>query len=139
MFELRPASELFPRFEVNDKTKILVIDGPNPIEGFVDAVSMGKGELGSLKKGSFDSIIAWLIDPDEKKGREIVEQAARIVAPGSSVWIVIPKKASLLHKKAIGIDKNKVLEWAKNHGLTFKKTLGIGPHHFALRMVKRGE
>jgi len=139
MFELRPASELFPRFEVEEPENILVIDGPNPVEGFAKAQMKGHAELPAIKKESFKTIIAWLIEPDEKKGKEIVEQSSRIVTPGGSVWIVIPKKISVEHKKATGIDKDKAVSWSKSRGLILKKTLGIGPHHFALRMFKHGK
>ena len=138
MLELRPPADLFPRLDISEGSRVLAVDGPNIVQGHVDADFRSGIELPQLQDKTYDTIFAWFTNTDDKKAVEVVENSCRILSPGGSLWIIVPKKNSLLHHKATGITSDKVVPHAMFSGLVEKKTLGIGPHHFAVRMQKHG-
>jgi len=138
MFELRPPEELLPRLDLDEVDRILIIDGPNLVPGKVEADILSEMELQRVPNSSYKSIFAWFTEPDERHAESIVDQAQRILSPGGKFWLIVPKKNSVEHHKAKGILRDQVLPRALQHGLTQKKTLGIGPHYFAIQTHKTG-
>ncbi len=139
MLELRPADELFPRLNISKDKKILAVDGPNIVQGHVDADFRSSIELHQIDEGAYETILAWFTENDHRRVKDIVTEATRILAPGGSVWVIVPKKNSLENHKATGVTSDIVLPLAKDSGLTEKKTLGIGPHYYSIRLMKHGE
>lgn len=138
MLEIRPADELFPRLDIAKDGKLLAVDGPNIVQGHKEADFRSGVELPMIPMESYETIFAWFTETDEKRAKDIVAESARILAPGGSVWLIVPKKNSLEHNKVSGISSEVVLPIAKNHGLTEKKTLGVGPHYYGIRLMKHG-
>ncbi len=138
MLELRPPDELFPRLDLKKENKILAVDGPNIVQGHVDADFRSGIELRQLGNESYNTIFAWFTDTDERRAKDVVNESARILTPGGSVWLIVPKKNSLDHHKATGVSSDIVLPVAKSSGLNEKKTLGVGPHYYGIRFIKRG-
>jgi len=138
MLELRPSDELFPRLEVAEGDRVLAVDGPNLVQGFIDADFRSGIELPQIEENTYDAVFAWFIEPNERRALDVIDNTARIIAPGGSLWIIVPKKNSIEHHKATGVQREKLIPRAKKQGLTQKKTLGVGPHYFGIRMQKHG-
>ena len=136
MLELRPPKELAPRLEIPEDARILSLNGPNPVEGLHDADYRSDMELPQLEEESYDVVFAWFTDPDEKRAASAAGSVSRVMTPGGSVWLIVPKKNSLNHGKAQGVPRGKVLPDAESDNMEVKKTLGIGPHYFAIRLMK---
>jgi len=139
MFELRKPDELFPRLDIEEGSRILAVDGPNIVQGRVEADFRSGIELPQIDNESYDAIFAWFTDNDEKRAIETINNSERILNPGGSIWLIVPKKNSVEHHKVTGVTSEKLIPYAKDSGLTEKKTLGVGPHYFGIRMQKHGE
>lgn len=139
MLELRPADELFPRLDLKKENKLLAVDGPNIVEGHIDADFRSGIELHQIEDESYDAIFAWFTETDQRRAKNVVSESARILVPGGSVWLIVPKKNSIDHHKATGVTSDVVLPTAKSNGLNEKKTLGVGPHYYGIRLMKHGE
>ncbi|RKZ29397.1 hypothetical protein DRQ36_08775 [bacterium] len=138
MLQLRPSEELYPRLDLAEGDRVLAVNGPNIVEGYIDADFRSGMELQQLKKETYDAIFAWFTDPDEEKAKEVVIHASRIAASGGSVWLIVPKKNSVENHKATGVLSDRLIPLAKKSGLNQKKTLGVGPHYYAIKMQKHG-
>ncbi|GEM_PF-1817540 len=138
MLQLRPAEELFPRLDLKDGDQVLAVDGPNIVEGHVEVDFRSGIELAQIGDETYNTIFAWFTDPDERRVKDVVDHSTRILSSGGAVWFIVPKKNSVEHHKATGVPQEKIIPQAKRKGLVQKKTLGIGPHYYAIKMQKHG-
>jgi hypothetical protein len=138
MFEMKTVEELAPRMNIDKDKEVLVIDGPNLLAGHVKAKFRSFMELAQIEKESFGTIFAWFSEPDKRRAETIIDEASRIVSPGGDLWLIVPKRHSIEQKKATGITDDIVVPRVEKNGLVQKKSLGIGPHLFAIRMMKPG-
>lgn len=136
MFQLKPPEELMPRMNVDLEKKILLVDGPNLLAGHAKAELRSLMELRQIGNKSYDTIFAWFTKPDKLHAESLVDETSRILSEGGNLWLIVPKKNSIEHHKAIGITDDVVVPRAATNGLVQKKTLGVGPHLFAIRMMK---
>ncbi|HHS50229.1 MAG TPA: hypothetical protein ENN07_03850 [candidate division Zixibacteria bacterium] len=136
MIELKPTEELAPRIAIDEDKKVLIVNGPNPLEGHLRPDFRSWAELSGIDGESFDAVFAWFTEPDASRAKVIVEESARIVAPGGDLWLVVPKRNSLEKKFTSGVSEDFVLPMALEKGFTRKKSVGFGPHLSGIRLLK---